>query len=140
MARTLLVVTTLVVIGSIGYVFFLMGSPNLQRDIRLDRDRISNLVNIADNIDTYWELNEALPQDLNDLYGRSYYVGPGWTTPRRANPTNTACWTPLTTSCVPCSPPPTTIRAGTTDPFPSECGTTADPEGRNCFQLEARAP
>ena len=72
--RVLLAIIIVAVVGSIGYALFLTGSPDQQRNIRLDRERVSNLSNIADNIDAYWDLNQGLPQELTQLSGRSYYV------------------------------------------------------------------
>ncbi len=72
--RVLLAVIVVAVLGSIVYALFLMGSPGEQRDIRLDQQRASHLSNIADNIDTYWELNQELPLTLTELSGPRYYV------------------------------------------------------------------
>ena len=72
--RLLLAIIIVAVVGSIGYALYLMGSPDQQRNIRLDTERVYHLSNIADNIDTYWDLNEGLPQELTQLSGRSYRV------------------------------------------------------------------
>ena len=73
-SRTLLAVVVIVILGCIGYALYLMGTPDRQRDIRLDRDRISHLSNISHNIDTYWELNEELPKDLTHMSGPRYSI------------------------------------------------------------------
>ncbi len=72
--RVMLAVIVVAVVGSIVYALFLLGSPGQQRDIRLDQERIGHLSNIANNIDTYWELNQELPLTLAELSGPRYYV------------------------------------------------------------------
>ena len=74
--RSLLIVTVLVVLGCIAYALTLTGSPGSQRDARLDDQRVSDLSIIALNIDLYWELNEKLPTDLDDMPGPTYFLGP----------------------------------------------------------------
>lgn len=72
--RGLLVVAVLVVAGCIAYALTLTGSPGSQRDMRLDDRRVSDLSNIAENIDRYWELNGELPGSFDDMPGPTYYV------------------------------------------------------------------
>ncbi len=72
--QILVAAVALVVVGCIAYALFLMGSPGQQRDIRLDRERVSHLSNIAENIDVYWELNGELPIDLVDMSGPRYFL------------------------------------------------------------------
>ena len=72
--RVLLAGVIIVVVGCIAYAVYLMGSPGQQRDITLDRDRISHLSNISANIDIYWELNDELPEDLAQMPGPRYSI------------------------------------------------------------------
>ncbi len=72
--RVLVAVVVIAVVGCVAYAFVLMGSPGKQRDIRLDRERVSHLSNIADNIDVYWELNGELPEDLAEMSGPRYFL------------------------------------------------------------------
>ena len=72
--RSLLIVAVLVVVGCIAYALTLTGSPGSQRDTRLDEQRVSDLSNIALNIDLYWELNEKLPADFGDMPGPTYFL------------------------------------------------------------------
>ena len=72
--RGLLVVVALVLAGCVVYALTLTGSPGSQRDERLDRDRVSHLSNIAENIDLHWERNEELPGDFDEMPGPTYYV------------------------------------------------------------------
>lgn len=72
--RGLLVVSVLVVVGCIAYALTLTGSPGSQRDERLDERRVSHLSNLEENIDLYWERNEELPGDFEDMPGPTYYI------------------------------------------------------------------
>ena len=72
--RVLVAASVIVVLGCVVYALVLVGSPGKQRDIRLDRERVSHLSNIADNIDVYWELNEELPTDLEQMSGPRYFL------------------------------------------------------------------
>lgn len=57
----------LIVLGSLICGFVLVGSPSEQRDIRLDRERISDLQSIQWEVVNYWQDKEELPQALTDL-------------------------------------------------------------------------
>ncbi len=72
--RGLVIVVSLVVVVTVAFSIYLVGTPGQQRDTRLDDRRVSNLRNIADNIDTYHELNDAMPEKLEDLSGPRYFV------------------------------------------------------------------
>ena len=74
MLRVLVGVVVIAVVGCVAYAFVLMGSPGKQRDIRLDRERVSHLSNIAENIDLYWELNSDLPAELAQMSGPRYFL------------------------------------------------------------------
>ena len=72
--RALLIVVVLVVAGCVVYALTLTGSPGSQRDMRLDERRVSELSNIAMNIDLFWDLNRELPDDFDDMPSPTYYV------------------------------------------------------------------
>ena len=72
--RSLLIVVVLVVAGCIAYALSLTGSPGSQRDMRLDEQRVSDLSNIAVNVDLYWDLNGELPEGFDDMPGPTYYI------------------------------------------------------------------
>ena len=72
--RGLVIGAVVVVIATLGYSIYLVGTPGQQRDVRLDDRRIDDLRNISHNIDTYLEINEELPGDLQDLKGPRFYV------------------------------------------------------------------
>ena len=63
-----------VVVATIGYSIYLVGTPGQQRDVRLDERRVDDLRNISQNIDTYFDLNEEMPQSLRDLSGPRFHV------------------------------------------------------------------
>ena len=67
-------VVVVVVIVAVGYGIFLVGSPGLQRTIKFDERRVSDLRGIASALDIYWDRNEALPESLNALQGPQYHV------------------------------------------------------------------
>ena len=72
--RVLAAGVAIIVVACLAYALFLTGTPGNQRDIRLDRDRISHLTNISRNIDTYWELNQELPETLDQMSGPRYSI------------------------------------------------------------------
>ena len=72
--RGLVIGAVVVVIATLGYSIYLVGTPGQQRDVRLDDRRIDDLRNISHNIDTYLEINKELPGDLQDLKGPRFYV------------------------------------------------------------------
>ncbi len=72
--RVLVAGVVIVVVACLGYALFLTGTPGKQRDIRLDRDRVSHLDNISRNIDLYWELNQELPEDLQQMSDPRYFI------------------------------------------------------------------
>ena len=57
-----------------GYSIYVIGTPGQQRDLRLDQQRIGDLRNISNNIDTYLELNEEMPTSLFEMMGPKYHI------------------------------------------------------------------
>lgn len=72
--RPIAAITIITVTACLAYALFLMGTPSQQRDLRLDAERVSDLQNIASNIDQYWERNEKLPAQLSEMSGPRYYL------------------------------------------------------------------
>ena len=72
--RALLAAVVVLVIACLGYSMFLLGTPGEQRSLRLDDQRKSNLINIAHNVDLYWELNGHLPESFGDMSGQRYSI------------------------------------------------------------------
>lgn len=72
--RGLAIAAIVVVIATLGYSIYLVGTPGQQRDVRLDDRRVDDLRNISQNIDTYFDLNEEMPRSLRDLSGPRFHV------------------------------------------------------------------
>ncbi|TAJ14921.1 hypothetical protein EPO56_01480 [Patescibacteria group bacterium] len=60
------IVTLIVLITVIGG-FFIIGSPQSQRSIRLDQERVYNLQNIQYQVTYYWQQKQKLPTEIADL-------------------------------------------------------------------------
>ncbi|MDE2843449.1 MAG: DUF5671 domain-containing protein [Chloroflexota bacterium] len=74
MLRGLVIGAVVVVVATLGYSIYLVGTPGEQRDVRLDRERVGHLRDISRNIDTYYRLNGEMPGSLEDLVGPRFYV------------------------------------------------------------------
>ncbi len=61
------VIAFLVVLASIIVGFMVMGSPMTQRAIKIDSQRVSDLQNIQYQITNYWQIKQALPENLDSL-------------------------------------------------------------------------
>ncbi len=72
--RALVITAVVVVVATVGYSIYVIGTPGQQRNIRLDTERIQNLRSISHNIDRYLELNDEMPAGLPDLLGPQYTV------------------------------------------------------------------
>lgn len=72
--RGTVIAAIVVVVATLGYSIYLVGTPGQQRDVRLDDRRVSELQNIARNIDTYLEINNEMPGALQDLMGPRFHV------------------------------------------------------------------
>ena len=60
-------ISTVLVIASIWYAFSIMGSPSMQRELRMDDRRISDLQSIQSAVITFWQQKDKLPVTLTDL-------------------------------------------------------------------------
>ena len=60
-------VVVALIVASLAYAFFLVGSPAKQRAVQLDQQRISHLSQISYAIDEYWRQHESLPETLQEL-------------------------------------------------------------------------
>ena len=72
--RGTVIAAVLVVVATLGYPIYLVGTPGDQRDVRLDEQRVDDLRNISSNIDRYLELNEEMPASLQDMKGPRFSV------------------------------------------------------------------
>ena len=138
--RPLTAATILAVTGCIAYALVLMGTPSQQRDLRLDNERRSDLANIASNIDQYWQLNDALPAQLSDLYAPRYNLNriddPETGTPYEYRPLDGLDGARYELCAV--------FATDTAESPPRQPGYSqtawAHGKGRVCFGLEAQAP
>lgn len=65
--KILFVLSILVFVGLIIFGFLVMGSPKMQRALRLNERRVQDLQVIQGQILNYWQQKGILPQALNDL-------------------------------------------------------------------------
>ena len=72
--RALAIAAVVVVVATVGYSIYVIGTPGQQRQIRLDEQRIEDLRSISRNVDRYYEFNGAMPANLFDLQGPQYSV------------------------------------------------------------------
>lgn len=67
LGRSLGIVAAIIVFASIVGGFFVIGSPQSQRMIRFDQQKISDLQSIQWQIVNYWQQKEKMPKGLADL-------------------------------------------------------------------------
>ena len=72
--RGLVIVAVVVVVATVGYSIYTVGTPGQQRNVRFDEQRIDDLRSISRNIDRYYEFNGEMPANLFDLQGPQYSV------------------------------------------------------------------
>ena len=65
--RVYRILAILVVLASIIWSFFVMGSPQTARDIRFDEQRVSDLQNIQYQIINFWQYKHKLPATISEL-------------------------------------------------------------------------
>ena len=58
---------SLIVVVSIVSGFFIIGSPQSQRDVRFDQQRVRDLQNIQGQLVVFWQQKETLPRNLKQL-------------------------------------------------------------------------
>ena len=72
--KIFLALAILVVVSSVTYGIFLVGSPGSQRTLKLDERRVSDLTNIARAVDIYWNDSDKLPENLDALQDLRVYI------------------------------------------------------------------
>ena len=72
--RGLVIAAVVVVVATVGYSIYTVGTPGQQRNVRLDEQRIDDLRSISRNIDRYYEFNSEMPANLFELQGPQYSV------------------------------------------------------------------
>ena len=66
-ARVLGIGAGAVIVATIVGGFFIIGSPQYQRELRLDQERLQNLQRIQGQVVSYWQETERLPEDLEEM-------------------------------------------------------------------------
>ncbi|MES2135146.1 MAG: DUF5671 domain-containing protein [Patescibacteria group bacterium] len=66
-SKGLAVIVTLIVLATVIGGFFIIGSPQSQRSLRLDQQRISDLQNIQYQLTYYWQQKQKLPVRVSEL-------------------------------------------------------------------------
>lgn len=64
-----------IVVAAVVYGLTLVGTPAQQRLLQFDERRVQDLQQISYAVDSYWQRNDQLPQNLEDLRAPTYYVG-----------------------------------------------------------------
>ena len=64
----------LVVVSSVSYGIYLVGTPAVQRTFKFDQRRVSDLTDISFAVADYWETTGQLPEKLTDLQGRRIFI------------------------------------------------------------------
>ena len=72
--RGLVIAAVVVVVATVGYSIYVVGTPGQQRNVRLDEQRVDDLRSISRNIDRYYEFNGEMPANLFELQGPQYSV------------------------------------------------------------------
>lgn len=67
-------ITALIILASIIYGFFLVGTPAAQRNRRFDEQRVNNLQQIQNSVVNYWQQKNKIPTDLTELKAISYEI------------------------------------------------------------------
>ena len=66
-SAVLAVIATAVVAATVVTAVVILGPPSAQRQRKMDRVRVMDLVNVAASVDGYYRLHKALPADLGAL-------------------------------------------------------------------------
>jgi hypothetical protein len=65
--KNIAIAALIVVFGSVGYSYVLVGTPSHQRAVRFDDQRISDLQNVQGQIIAHWQQKEKLPATLAEM-------------------------------------------------------------------------
>jgi len=67
LSKTIGWIVSLIVVVSVAGGFFIIGSPQNQREVRFDQERVRDLQNIQSQLVVFWQQKETLPEDLEQL-------------------------------------------------------------------------
>lgn len=68
------VTTAIIILGSIIWGFSVLGSPATQRALKYDEQKVNDLMNINQQIISYYQTHASIPGALNDLTVDNFYV------------------------------------------------------------------
>ena len=129
----------LAVVLTVGYGIYVVGSPGGQRLLKFDARRVSDLQNISQAIDIYWELNEELPGALEELQGSRFYYARSIQDPATQQPYEYRVIDGNQYQLCAVFDTDSSQRALEV-PRPYPAGVWDHGIGRTCFDLEAQAP
>ena len=72
--KVFMALAILVVVSSVSYGIYLVGTPAVQRTLKFDQRRVSDLTDISFAVASYWEDTDRLPEKLTDLQGRGTFI------------------------------------------------------------------
>lgn len=134
---TRLAVVLSIVVAAAVAVAIVVINPSAQRQRRLDERRISDLMRIREQVNTYWKRHQALPNDLAGLDSE-----PGFDTPTRDPETSTPYDYELkdTDSYRLCASFSLDSGARQYPRWVRDASEWAHPAGRFCFDLDVDKP
>lgn len=68
------IISTVIILASIVWGFAVLGSPRTQQLLKYDQQKVSDLQNISNEVQNYYQLKNSLPNTLADLSAPNYYV------------------------------------------------------------------
>ena len=72
--KVFMALAILVVVSSVSYGIYLVGTPAEQRTLKFDQRRVGDLTDISFAVASYWEDTDRLPETLADLQGRQTFI------------------------------------------------------------------
>jgi hypothetical protein len=67
------VLASVIILGSIVWGFSVLGSPRTQQLLKYDQQKISDLQNIQNSVESFYSTKGTLPKDLAELSTQNYY-------------------------------------------------------------------
>src|ERR1035437_6992036 len=133
--KTWVALSVVFILACITWGFLILGSPHTQQLMKYDQQKVSDLQNISNEVQNYYQLKNSLPNTLADLSAPNYYVvqndgqtGKLYEYNKTGNLTYEVCAEFNKTSNEKSSYPTIQIQM-----YPNNGGTWAHPIGRYCF-------
>lgn len=67
-------ISLIVILGSIIWGFSVLGSPRTQQLFKYDQQKVSDLQNIQNSVQSYYSVIGVLPKDFTELSTQNYYI------------------------------------------------------------------